>query len=108
MLRHINGIHLWHKLPELIILNDFQYYIDLQSDDFNPSLAALIVASFLDAATSCSDRLNSSKIYLVFGCQSDDQKTALRLQRIVDLYFDKVLLIDDTNIGFDVFFNTDD
>ncbi|XP_044270745.1 uncharacterized protein LOC123015202 [Tribolium madens] len=87
LLTQINGIHLWRKVPNVIIITGFEHYCSFSTPDYNPLQAALITTSLLDSAAVCATR-NNDKVFLLVCCgttASGERKKPLQV--IKDLYF---------------------
>lgn len=97
---HLNGIHLWRKTPNVIILSGFENYCNLSSTDYKPIQAALIMTSLLDSAAVCAVK-NNEKVNVLVAC-AELTEGKEKLQIIKDLYFLNYILKSED----DEFFNS--
>ncbi|CAH2009125.1 unnamed protein product [Acanthoscelides obtectus] len=95
LITELNGIHLWHKAPNIIILSHFKTY--LEALDKNSSFfAAFILASVLDGAAVSTKR--NKKKTLVLICLEDITNLD-QFQIIFDMYFSHFIpKMDQDNI----------
>ncbi|KAF2883150.1 hypothetical protein ILUMI_23018 [Ignelater luminosus] len=106
LLTHLNGIHLWHKFPQLIILNGFEHYSMMLSSDYNLSNAAFTLASLLDATSTCALKHSSMKAYLLVACVVPPPDRYAHLDTLTSLYFPHVCTYNNNNCDiFNVFKN---
>ncbi|KRT80279.1 hypothetical protein AMK59_7410 [Oryctes borbonicus] len=86
LLKHLNSIHTWYRIPEIIILNNFHVY---RNNNATSSVhSAHLCASLLDACKACSKKLEKTATLLV--AYNIDPPEGELIQNIVDLYFDSV------------------
>ncbi|KAJ8924830.1 hypothetical protein NQ315_000984 [Exocentrus adspersus] len=89
LLSHLNGIHLWHKIPDIIILSNLDTYCHLYGDNYDTLLCALVVATLLDSASVCAKKNGTS--YLISTCSQPSDPHKNKLQVLYDLYFSHVI-----------------
>ncbi|KAJ8956979.1 hypothetical protein NQ318_012143 [Aromia moschata] len=105
LLSHLNSVHLWHKIPNIIILSDFDKYCNLYSDCYNPILSALVSATLLDSISVCSKK-KQKPCYLICTCSPAENSYTDRFQVLRDMYFPHVInklcdkLLFDEIIGY--------
>lgn len=85
LLHHLNSIHIWHKIPNVIILRGLETYGLLHSD-YCPTKTALLMASLLDAASTCGTKQSNNALLLV-NCHIKQTQTENQLQVLNELYF---------------------
>lgn len=91
----MNGIHLWRKTPRVILIDKFELYLNINEENYDPLLAALISTSILDASNSVS-RMSKENIYLIITCEMM-KSLENRLKILMNLYFPKTFThITDT------------
>ncbi|KAK5640534.1 hypothetical protein RI129_011345 [Pyrocoelia pectoralis] len=66
LLTHLNNVHLWHKYPQVIIVNDYEFYCGT-----GLTLSAFVVASILDATVACSRRHRTKRGYFLLSFTRD-------------------------------------
>lgn len=86
LLKHMNGIHLWHKAPQLVILNKYEHYCKTQLDEHMFQVTAFTTSTILDAISACAKKNNISKAYLLICAQLDS-----RLRFVMNMYFNYIL-----------------
>lgn len=87
LLKQLNSIHTWYRIPGMVILNNFQKY---RSNGHSNSVQwAYLCASLLDACRACSKKLSKGTTLLV--AYNIDPTGYTLVQNIVDLYFDNVI-----------------
>ncbi|GJQ85135.1 hypothetical protein Trydic_g9080 [Trypoxylus dichotomus] len=86
LLKQLNSIHTWYRIPEIIILSDFHVYRN--NDEAGSVQWAYLCASLLDACKACSRKLEKVATLLV--AYNTDPIGDKLVQSIVDLYFDNV------------------
>lgn len=103
LINHINDIHNWRTLPNVIILNNFEHYgcLTSSSDSTRP---ALITSLLLDAVNVCSHK--NSKPSLFLACLNDEAYVLdYKLKNLLHLYFEHLVELqashekDDTAVG---------
>ncbi|KAK4873377.1 hypothetical protein RN001_015406 [Aquatica leii] len=89
LLTHLNRVHLWHKYPQVIIINSFETYCK-----DNALMNAFIVSSAFDAVSSCARRHSLKKAHLVIASRET-------YHNLTDMYFPRVFAFtnDDEFIG---------
>lgn len=85
MITHLNSLHLWHTVPNVIILRGFETYSKLYDVDHNPTITGLISTALLDGASVCSKK-TIEKTYLIVTTFLNE-KYKSRLQILFDMYF---------------------
>ncbi|KAF5287305.1 hypothetical protein FQR65_LT02178 [Abscondita terminalis] len=79
LLLHLNSVHLWHKYPQVIIVDSFEEYCS-ENDIVN----AFVMSSVLDASASCARRSRSKKSYVLVNSSKS-------YTNLVDMYFPRSL-----------------
>ncbi|XP_063910038.1 uncharacterized protein LOC135127529 isoform X2 [Zophobas morio] len=65
LVTQLNGIHLWRKIPSVIILSGYEHYCDFSSVNYKPLQAALITTSLLDSVGVCAAKKETCNISAV-------------------------------------------
>lgn len=92
----LNEFHLWYKQPNLVIINDLEYYCEKNVDsEYDFDKMFFLIASLMDAL-SVTDFKNSEKCSTIVSsklCKSNPM-----FSRIIDLYFTNYLIYQE---GYD-------
>ncbi|XP_044749719.1 uncharacterized protein LOC123310317 [Coccinella septempunctata] len=88
LISHLNGIHLWRKTPHVILIDKFDLYCNINEENYDPLIAALLSTSVLDASCSAS-RKSKRDIYLIITCKIQNMFER-RLITLRNLYFPKI------------------
>lgn len=80
---HLNGIHMWHKPPQVIIVSNFEEYCNSPQQNFDVDIAAQISAMLVDAASACAKKYGAKELLLV-ACN----RWHSSIQILVDLYYE--------------------
>ncbi|XP_031357429.1 uncharacterized protein LOC116181260 isoform X2 [Photinus pyralis] len=86
LLSHLNSVHLWTKYPQVIIVNDYEFYC---GDSLR--LNAFIIASMLDATLACARRHHFKRAHFV----TSFTRECTEFENIFCMYFRKILSYDD-------------
>lgn len=86
LINHLNGIHLWHKLPDIVIVAGFDRYIELYSDTYNSCRGAHLATSLVDALSVCAKK-NQNNSFLILAATLPPQECTRRFQIFLDIYF---------------------
>ncbi|XP_018569488.1 uncharacterized protein LOC108909590 [Anoplophora glabripennis] len=95
LISHLNGIHLWHKVPDVVILPNLEIYCNLHSDKYDPLLSALIVTALVDSTSVCAKK--NQRAYLIATCSISPENCENRLQILHDMYFPHVVRESEEN-----------
>ncbi|KAG5889948.1 hypothetical protein JTB14_018843 [Gonioctena quinquepunctata] len=92
LISHLNTIHLWHKVPNLIILSRFDIYSNLHKEEkeYNPQISALISTSLLDCGSVCAKK-KQLPAYLLATAEGASEDSKERLQVLNDMYFPHII-----------------
>lgn len=106
LLNNLNKIQLWHRKPDMIILNGLDIYCDINSDQYNSLVSASICAAVLDNASGSSGVQQTS---LLIVSSEVPNELSSRMKVLIDMYFpfvlnnaDKKKLYDDVVEYFSV------
>ncbi|XP_019874250.1 uncharacterized protein LOC109602341 [Aethina tumida] len=88
LLNNLNKIQLWHRKPDMIILNGLDIYCDINSDQYNSLVSASICAAILDNASGSSGVQQTS---LLIVSSEVPNELSSRMKVLIDMYFPFVL-----------------
>lgn len=95
LIKHINDIHNWRILPNVIILNSFEHYGCLTSST-DSTRPAFITSLLLDAVNVCSHK--NSKPSLFLACLNDEDCVLdYKLKTLLHLYFEHLVELRDSH-----------
>lgn len=89
----MNGVHIWHKIPTVVIIKEIDEYCDLFSEDYLHLKTAFTITSILDGVAACSNKIQRD-CYLLVTCQAPESQYCKRLNNLYNLYFDHVIKED--------------
>lgn len=94
-MKHLNGIHRWKHVPNVVILKNFEQYCNYEYDSRQ---SAFLAAHLLDCGSFLSKK-TGSKALLLIAClrEQEEDKRALKdkLKVLLDMYFDNVFFQDE-------------
>lgn len=94
LIDHTNGIHNWHHVPNVIILNNYEHYCSL-TQNFDNLRTAFVTSSLLDAASTCSHKHSKPALLLV--CHNNkDFILNYRLKILTQMYFQHLVEVNDS------------
>lgn len=90
LINQLNGIHIWHHLPNVLILNCYEHYCCLTSNNDNKAKAPVITALLLDAVSTCSCKNSRSSLFLA-GLNDKECSLDNKLKILLNLYFEHLV-----------------
>ncbi|CAG9861816.1 unnamed protein product [Phyllotreta striolata] len=86
LINHLNAIHLWHKVPTVVLMSGFDVYTKLYGDTFDPLLPAIVTSSLFDGASVCSKK-NKKPVFVIVAAYEPPRIYLSRYQSLHDLYY---------------------
>lgn len=70
LIKQLNGIHMWHKIPNVIMVAGFDKYCGLHIEDvnYNPLRTAFLCTCLLDSLQNCAKK--TLKSFLLVACSN--------------------------------------
>lgn len=100
LIQHMNGIHKWRRIPNVVIINSCEQYCNFGSD-LNYVKVSFILASILDGVKACACK-HSKRSILLTRFNNDEWLFDSRFQTLLHLYFQYIVDVNGADTEHEI------